>query len=75
VHNLSLTVERGEIFGLLGPKGSGKTTTINVVSGLSRPTSGEVRVLGFDIVRDPRAVRAVLGTVPQETALYEELSA
>jgi daunorubicin resistance ABC transporter ATP-binding subunit len=75
VHNLSLTVERGEIVGLLGPNGSGKTTTINIVSGLSRPTSGEVRVLGYDIVRDPRAVRAVLGAVPQETALYEELSA
>ena len=72
---LSLTVPRGEIFGLVGPNGSGKTTTINIVSGLSRPTSGEALVLGYDITRDPRAVRAVLGAVPQETALYEELSA
>jgi daunorubicin resistance ABC transporter ATP-binding subunit len=72
---LSLTVRRGEIFGLLGPNGSGKTTTINIISGLARPTSGTVRVLGHDIAREPRAVRAVLGAVPQETALYDELSA
>lgn len=72
---LSLTVARGEIFGLLGPNGSGKTTTINIISGLSQPTSGEARVLGYDVTRNPRAVRASLGVVPQETALYEELSA
>ncbi len=75
VDDLSLTVNCGEIFGLLGPNGSGKTTTIHMVSGLSRPTTGQVKVLGYDITRDPRAVRAVLGAVPQETALYEELSA
>jgi len=75
VDTLSFRVERGEIFGLLGPNGSGKTTTINVVSGLTRPSSGEVRVLGYDVTRDLRAVRAALGAVPQETALYEELSA
>lgn len=75
VDDLSLTVARGEIFGLLGPNGSGKTTIINLISGLSRPTSGSIQVLGYDITRDPRAVRAVLGAVPQETALYEELSA
>lgn len=72
---LSLSVERGEIFGLLGPNGSGKTTTVNIISGLSAPTAGEVRVLGYDITRDARAVRAGLGVIPQETALYEELSA
>ncbi len=72
---LSLTVARGEIFGLLGPNGSGKTTTINIISGLSQPTSGEARVLGYDVTRNPRAARASLGVVPQETALYEELSA
>src|ERR1051326_6451915 len=73
--SLSFSVPPGEIFGLLGPNGSGKTTTVNILSGLSRPTSGQALVLGLDITRDPRAVRAVLGTVPQETALYEELSA
>ncbi|MBV9323431.1 MAG: ATP-binding cassette domain-containing protein [Chloroflexi bacterium] len=72
---LSMSVRRGEIFGLLGPNGSGKTTIINILSGLSRPTEGQAFVFGFDISRDPRAVRSLLGTVPQETALYEELTA
>ena len=75
VDRLSLEVRQGEIFGLLGPNGSGKTTTINMISGLSTPTSGEVRVLGFDVRRQARQVRQILGSVPQETALYEELSA
>jgi len=75
VDHLSLTVRRGEIFGLLGPNGSGKTTTINMISGLSVPTSGEVRVMGYDVRRQARQVRQILGSVPQETALYEELSA
>ncbi|HYY50398.1 MAG TPA: ATP-binding cassette domain-containing protein [Nitrososphaeraceae archaeon] len=73
--NLSLEVKYGEIFGLLGPNGSGKTTTINIVSGLSKPTSGQVKILGYDITQNTHAVHAVLGAVPQETALYEELTA
>src|SRR5579863_4069082 len=75
IDHLSLSVQQGEIFGLLGPNGSGKTTTINMVSGLSIPTSGKVRVMGYEIPRDARRVRQILGAVPQETALYEELSA
>ena len=75
VDHLSLEVERGEIFGLLGPNGSGKTTTINMLSGLSVPSSGEVRVMGYEVRRHAREVRRILGAVPQETALYEELSA
>jgi ABC-2 type transport system ATP-binding protein len=75
VDHLTLSVQQGEIFGLLGPNGSGKTTTINMISGLSTPTSGEVRVLGYNVRQDPRRVRQILGAVPQETALYEELSA
>lgn len=75
VDNLSITVNYGEIFGLLGPNGSGKTTTVNMISGLLKPSSGEVKVLGYNIAHNSRAVHAVLGTVPQETALYEELSA
>jgi ABC-2 type transport system ATP-binding protein len=75
VDHLSLTVEQGEIFGLLGPNGSGKTTTINMISGLSVPTSGEVRVMGYDVRREARQVRRLLGSIPQETALYEELTA
>ncbi len=75
VDHLTLSVQRGEIFGLLGPNGAGKTTTIDMLSGLSMPTSGEVRVMGYNVRRDARAVRHLLGAVPQETALYEELSA
>ncbi len=75
VDHLSLTVQQGEIFGLLGPNGSGKTTTINMISGLSVPTSGEVRVLGYDVRHQARQVRRLLGSIPQETALYEELTA
>jgi ABC-2 type transport system ATP-binding protein len=75
VDHLTLAVERGEIFGLLGPNGSGKTTTINLISGLASPTSGEVQVMGYQMPRHARRIRQMLGAVPQETALYEELSA
>jgi ABC-2 type transport system ATP-binding protein len=75
VDHLSLTIQQGEIFGLLGPNGSGKTTTINMISGLSVPSSGTVRVMGYDLRHQARQVRRILGAVPQETALYEELSA
>lgn len=75
VDHLSFSVRRGEVFGLLGPNGSGKTTTINIISGLSAATSGSVRVLDHDPRRQAGAVRRRLGVVPQETALYEELSA
>lgn len=75
VDHLTLEVEQGEIFGLLGPNGSGKTTTINLISGLSTPTSGEVQVMGYQMPRHARRIRQMLGAVPQETALYEELSA
>src|SRR3989442_8454001 len=75
VDHLSLTVQQGEIFGLVGPNGSGKTTTINMISGLSVPTSGQVRVMGYDVRREARQMRRLLGSIPQETALYEELTA
>src|ERR1700736_1260575 len=75
VDGLTLTVERGEILGLLGPNGSGKTTTLNMILGLLSPTSGSIRVLGKDMSREQRSVRRLLGTITQETALYAELSA
>src|SRR5712691_2810037 len=75
VDHLTLSVEQGEIFGLLGPNGSGKTTTINLISGLATPTSGEVQVMGYEMPRHARQIRQMLGAVPQETVLYEELSA
>ncbi len=75
IDHLNLSVVQGEIFGLLGPNGSGKTTTINMISGLSDPSSGTIRVMGHDLRTHKRQVRQLLGAVPQETALYEELSA
>lgn len=77
VSQLNLTVARGQVFGLLGPNGSGKTTTINMISGLIPPTSGTVAILGMKVEarRTRRTVRRLLGTVPQETALYNELTA
>ena len=64
--DVSLEIERGEIFGLLGPNGAGKTTLINIVCGIVNRTSGTVRVGGNDIVTDYRATRAMIGLVPQE---------
>lgn len=75
VSDLSFTIHRGEIFGLLGPNGSGKTTTLNMISGLSEETSGSVSVFGLHPRKQSSAVRRLLGVVPQETALYDELSA
>jgi len=75
VDDVSFTARGGEIFGLLGPNGAGKTTTISCISGLLTPTAGRVRVMGHDVVRDGLAARRVLGVVPQEIAVYEDLSA
>jgi ABC-2 type transport system ATP-binding protein len=75
VSDVSFQIAGGEIYGLLGPNGSGKTTTLNMISGLSDPTDGEVKVFGFNPRKQAISVRRLLGVVPQETALYEELSA
>jgi ABC-2 type transport system ATP-binding protein len=75
VSEVSFRAEQGAIFGLLGPNGAGKSTTIGCISGLLQPSSGRVRVLGHDVARAGRAAREALGIVPQELALYEDLSA
>jgi ABC-2 type transport system ATP-binding protein len=75
VDELSFTARPGEIFGLLGPNGAGKTTTIGCISGLLKPTSGRVVVMGCDMASDGRNARRRLGVVPQEIALYSDLSA
>jgi ABC-2 type transport system ATP-binding protein len=75
VDDISFTAQAGEIFGLLGPNGAGKTTTISCISGLVAPTAGHVRILGHDVVREGTAARRLLGVVPQEISLYEDLSA
>ncbi len=75
VHDVAFTARAGEIFGLLGPNGAGKTTTIGCISTLLAPTSGRIRVLGHDVVKDSVEARRSIGVVPQEIALYEDLSA
>ncbi len=75
VDDVSIQVEEGEIYGLLGPNGAGKTTTVNIVSGLLKPTSGTVHLAGHDLSRNPKAAKRSLGVVPQDLALYPELSA
>lgn len=75
VDDLSLCAMPGEITGLLGPNGAGKSTTIACVSGLRTPDAGRVRVLGHDVQRERRRALEQLGVVPQELALYDELSA
>ena len=75
VDGVSFTAEQGRIFGLLGPNGAGKTTTIGCISGLLKPTSGRVIVSGHDIVNAAKDAKQHLGIVPQELALYIDLSA
>ena len=75
VDDVTFEAAPGAIFGLLGPNGAGKSTTIGCMSGLLAPSGGSVRVLGHDVMTDGPAARAALGVVPQELALYEELSA
>jgi linearmycin/streptolysin S transport system ATP-binding protein len=75
VADVSFIARPGEIFGLLGPNGAGKSTTIACMSGLLKPTSGRVSILGHDVVVDGPASRQKLGVVPQELALYDDLSA
>lgn len=74
VGGISFEVKEGEIFGFLGPNGAGKTTTISIMSGLLLADSGAVRIAGMDIRRDGSKIKRILGVVPQEIALYDELS-
>ncbi|MEO1732303.1 MAG: ABC transporter ATP-binding protein [Pseudomonadota bacterium] len=67
--NVSLDVEKGEILALLGPNGAGKTTLISTICGIVQPTSGQIRVDGYDISTDFREARSIIGLVPQEIAL------
>ncbi len=75
VKGVSFNIEEGEIFSLLGPNGAGKTTTISMLSTLYTPTSGDAVIGGHSVTKDPMAVRGVIGVVPQDLALYEDLTA
>ena len=74
VRGLSLDIRGGEIFGLLGPNGAGKSTTLRVMATLIRPTSGSVRVAGYDVVTGADEVRRRIGYVPEEAELYDALT-
>ncbi len=75
VKGVSFDIEEGEIFSLLGPNGAGKTTTISMLSTLYTPTSGDATIGGHSITKDPMGVRGIIGVVPQDLALYEDLTA
>ena len=71
---ISFSIGKGEIFGLLGPNGAGKTTTIRILSGLMKPSSGRVLIIGRDMIRDPVAAKRLIGVVPETSNLYPELT-
>ncbi|MDT7541398.1 MAG: type transport system ATP-binding protein [Acidobacteriota bacterium] len=74
VDHMNLKVERGQFFGFLGPNGAGKSTTIKMLTGLLAPTTGEARVLGFDIARESLEVKRRIGVVPEDLNLFERLT-
>ena len=75
VDDLNLEIQRGEVYGLLGPNGSGKTTTILMLLGLTEPSAGSVRVLGMNPVQEPLGVKSKVGYLPDEVGFYEHLTA
>ena len=74
VKSVSFVINKGEIFGLLGPNGAGKSTVINMMCGYLKPTSGDTLISGLSITREPMKVKRLIGVVPQEIALYKDLS-
>ena len=75
VNGVTIEIERGEVFGLLGPNGAGKTTTISMLTGLLEPSAGKITIEGMELKPNAYEVKAKIGLVPQELALYPTLSA
>jgi len=75
VNNLTLQIQEGEVFGFLGPNGAGKTTTLLMFLGLTEPTSGKVRVIGFDPAREPLRVKERVGYLPENVGFYDDMDA
>lgn len=75
LNNVSLCIKEGELYGLLGPNGAGKTTTINILSSLLKPDSGEILYQGKSLYENLSESKRIIGVVPQEIALYEDLTA
>ena len=75
VNNLTLQIREGEVFGFLGPNGAGKTTTLLMFLGLTEPTSGKVRVIGFDPTREPLRVKEKVGYLPENVGFYDDMDA
>ena len=75
VNNLTLEIGEGEVFGFLGPNGAGKTTTLLMFLGLTEPTSGKVRVVGFDPTREPLRVKEKVGYLPENVGFYDDMDA
>lgn len=75
IENLNLQIERGEIVGLLGHNGAGKSTTLKMIAGLVEPTSGQVKVMGYDMQRESIKVKQRTGYLPEESSLYEAMTA
>jgi len=75
VNDLNLQIREGEVFGFLGPNGAGKTTTLLMFLGLTEPTSGKVRVIGFDPTRDPFHVKEKVGYLPENVGFYDDMDA
>ena len=74
VDHVSFDIPKGEIFGLLGPNGAGKTTTIRMLCGILKPTSGEARILGYDVAKKPEEVKKRIGYMSQKFSLYNDLT-
>jgi ABC-2 type transport system ATP-binding protein len=73
VNEVSFSIKKGEVFGFLGPNGAGKTSTINMMIGLSKPTNGHIVIDGIDAIKHIKKVQKIIGIIPDENNLYDEM--